>query len=495
MGKAERRPAGVQHGQGRRHRYEDAGKQDGDFDHRFEREAVCLTQLAAREAKGGDSQHHEQQLLHAEGPALAAVEHSAASGIDHADDGQEHEDICEAAHAERRRRVFLSTPTQSRGRGTRRRSCSVVRAPLPRQGEPVERDEDRQQGSVHNGPGGKELERPPEGDARQISQKQRRIAQRRQQPAAIGDDEDHEDGNVRDLAAMRIGAQQRPDQDHRGAGRADEVGQHGSDRQDSRVDERRPPRRAFDNDAAAHSKQRDQQGHQRDILGDVLQQGVEPGPAEMKGEQGGDGKGGQGGDLRLVDVFFPPVTGKRGKTGNRGEQSHEREQEKERQPLAQRRLNRRHAGHVRSSTADEGNGREPEQSHKYRRKQRHERSLHVRSLRQRFALCLGQKRQRDEPDQKDRAHRDARIPHVDWLWILAENVAAQQVRVRRDRSPQRNGPRCSKSWFRSNAVESETIRENRSRNRQTARAGKSPSRAPSPRSARSPAAARRRRTC
>ncbi len=71
------------------------------------------------------------------------------------------------------------------------------------------------------------------------------------------------------------------------------------------------------------------------------------------------GKASQGRDLCLVDVFFPPVTGDRRETGNRGEQSHERDQEEERQPLAQRRLNWRHAGQVGRRAAQQSNGRQP----------------------------------------------------------------------------------------------------------------------------------------
>ena len=67
------------------------------------------------------------------------------------------------------------------------------------------------------------LRRPEEIDAAQEAEEERRIAKRRQRAADIGDQEDEEDDHVRVVAAVVVGAQQRADHQHRGAGRADEL--------------------------------------------------------------------------------------------------------------------------------------------------------------------------------------------------------------------------------------------------------------------------------
>ena len=76
--------------------------------------------------------------------------------------------------------------------------------------------------------------RPQKIDAAQIAQKQRRIAQRQQQAAAIADDENEKDDRVGHVLPLAIGLQQRADQQHRRAGRADEAGQHAPDGQKGR---------------------------------------------------------------------------------------------------------------------------------------------------------------------------------------------------------------------------------------------------------------------
>ena len=64
------------------------------------------------------------------------------------------------------------------------------------------------------------LRRPEEIDALQEAQEQRRIAQRRERAAGVRHDEDEEHDHVRLVHAVVVGADQRPDQQHRGAGRA-----------------------------------------------------------------------------------------------------------------------------------------------------------------------------------------------------------------------------------------------------------------------------------
>ena len=83
------------------------------------------------------------------------------------------------------------------------------------------------------------LRRPEEVDALQEAEEQRRVAQRRQRAADVGDQEDEEDDDVHLVPAVVVGAQQRPDQQHRGAGGAHPAGEHGAERQDAGIDRRR----------------------------------------------------------------------------------------------------------------------------------------------------------------------------------------------------------------------------------------------------------------
>ena len=88
----------------------------------------------------------------------------------------------------------------------------------------VEREENRQH--QHGDDGrliGEMRGGPEEIDAAQEADEQRRIAERRQRAADIGDQEDEEDHHVGVVRARRVGADQRPHQDHGGAGGADQL--------------------------------------------------------------------------------------------------------------------------------------------------------------------------------------------------------------------------------------------------------------------------------
>ena len=80
---------------------------------------------------------------------------------------------------------------------------------------------------------------PEEIDAAQEADEQRRIAERRQRAADIGDQEDEENDDVDVVRARGIGADQRPDQDHGGAGGADDARHRGAEQQDAGIDQRR----------------------------------------------------------------------------------------------------------------------------------------------------------------------------------------------------------------------------------------------------------------
>ena len=78
------------------------------------------------------------------------------------------------------------------------------------------------------------LRGPEEVHALEEAEEQRRIAQRRERAADVRHDEDEEHDHVRLVAAVVVGADQRADQQHRGAGGAHQARQHRADRQDRR---------------------------------------------------------------------------------------------------------------------------------------------------------------------------------------------------------------------------------------------------------------------
>ncbi len=72
---------------------------------------------------------------------------------------------------------------------------------------------------------GPQPKRPEERHPPQVAQEQRRIADRQQAAAAVAHNKDEEHHRVRHVLPLAVGPQQRPDQQHRRAGGADEAGQ------------------------------------------------------------------------------------------------------------------------------------------------------------------------------------------------------------------------------------------------------------------------------
>src|SRR5215467_2253622 len=75
------------------------------------------------------------------------------------------------------------------------------------------------------------LNRPEEIYSVQEAYQERRIAERRQRPADIGNEDDKEHDDVDPLRPSLIGAQQWPDQDHARARGTDDARQDCADRQ------------------------------------------------------------------------------------------------------------------------------------------------------------------------------------------------------------------------------------------------------------------------
>ena len=112
------------------------------------------------------------------------------------------------------------------------------------------------------------LRGPEKIDALQESEEKRRIAQRRQRPTDVGNQEDEENHHVRLVLAGVVGTEQRPNQQHRRTGGSHHAGQRCAAGQQAGIEQWRAVQVALDVDATGGGKQRSQQDHERDVLGD-----------------------------------------------------------------------------------------------------------------------------------------------------------------------------------------------------------------------------------
>ena len=143
---------------------------------------------------------------------------------------------------------------------------------LAREHDLVPDVEDHQQQAVHEQPLPPELEGPAERHALQEAEEERRIAERREQPAAVRHDEDEEDHHVGLALARRVRAQQRPDQQHRGAGGADRVREHGAQAEQRGVEQRGSRERAAHADPAGDREEGAEQQDEGRVLLGLLEQ-------------------------------------------------------------------------------------------------------------------------------------------------------------------------------------------------------------------------------
>ena len=145
---------------------------------------------------------------------------------------------------------------------------------------------------------------PEEIDAAQEADEQRRIAERRQRAADIGDQDDEEDHHMGIVRAAGIGADQRPDQDHGGAGGADHARHGGAEQQDAGIEQRRAAQGAGNQDAAGHHIKREQQDDEAHIFRQhgVHEGGERGGCAERDGDRRQREQRPEGGDLAVMGV-------------------------------------------------------------------------------------------------------------------------------------------------------------------------------------------------
>jgi hypothetical protein len=163
------------------------------------------------------------------------------------------------------------------------------------------------------------------------AKKQRRIAQWREQTAAVRDDEDEEDDDVRLALARRVGAQQRPDQQHRGARGADPAREQRAESQQRGVDDRRARERSAHDDPAGDHEERAEQHDERDVLLRLLGEVMPPRLALDAAEVGDHGKREEERHETLVAIALPEMGRRQGQERDGEQQPREGQHRPERE--------------------------------------------------------------------------------------------------------------------------------------------------------------------
>jgi hypothetical protein len=100
---------------------------------------------------------------------------------------------------------------------------------------------------------------PEEIDAVQEADEQRRIAERGERAADIGHEKDEEHDDVDIVKTRRVGADERPDQDHGRAGGPDHAGNEGTEGEYRRVDDGRAGQFSRHQNATGDDVEREQE--------------------------------------------------------------------------------------------------------------------------------------------------------------------------------------------------------------------------------------------
>ena len=151
------------------------------------------------------------------------------------------------------------------------------------------------------------MEGPCKGNAALESHEQGRVAERCQTAADVGDEKDKEYDDVDFFLPPGVGLDDRTDEEHGRAGRADPAGQDRADEQEQGIDFRSTCQRALDGDAAGD----DEQAEEQDDKGNVIDQDRFEETEQSLAHAVGDGKGNEE-DQRPADshgkhIFFPPM--------------------------------------------------------------------------------------------------------------------------------------------------------------------------------------------
>ena len=233
--------------QGRDHGEEDADEQDGDLGDRAPGELVVLeTDLAASQEVGAGSGGEHDELAHGDPvgqggvPFLDGVDVNGRGEGDGGNDDGEEDEVERALEAER---LDLGVVVVH-GLGGLPGVVAGVQGEVAHQQHDVDEEVLAQQ-----------VEGPGEVNAAQEAQEQGRVAQGREQTAAVGHDEDRVQHRVHPVAALLIGGQQGPDEEHGGTGGAHEGGDDPADGQEDRVVAGRGSDVALEEDASGDHEQ------------------------------------------------------------------------------------------------------------------------------------------------------------------------------------------------------------------------------------------------
>ena len=128
--------------------------------------------------------------------------------------------------------------------------------------EPV----DREQQAVGDQPRLPERQCPEEVDALEIAEEQRRIADRQQTATAVADHEDEEHDRMGHDPPLAVGFQERPHQQHGGAGRTDETRGEGAYSKKRGVDRGRGLQVALDPHTAGDAVEREEENDERHVF-------------------------------------------------------------------------------------------------------------------------------------------------------------------------------------------------------------------------------------
>ena len=185
------------------------------------------------------------------------------------------------------------------------RGTEFARGHVLLENEGVDREVDCKKDRHREDPRRKEVfGRPEEFDAAEEPEEERRIAQRRKRAAHVGDQEDEKDEGVDLARAAFVRGNERANEEHRGARRAHEVGEHGAETQEGRVHDRTTHEAAAHVNAARDRKEGAHEDEEGQIVGeenvDHLVKGG--GSAEGETERNGAGRGPEERDLAEMMV-------------------------------------------------------------------------------------------------------------------------------------------------------------------------------------------------
>ena len=158
----------------------------------------------------------------------------------------------------------------------------------------------------------------------QITEEQRRIAERSQYAPTVRHNEDREQDRVHPVLTFLIRLQERADQQHGRARRPDERRQQAANRQEDRVVTRSRLNVAGQVNAAGHHEQREEQRNELHVL---HARGDERAGARLHEHPDRRRHAQEEGDEQLGGFLFPPVRGLRDDRQERDAREHRNEGE------------------------------------------------------------------------------------------------------------------------------------------------------------------------